>query len=75
MNSSQHKATPPAGSTRLFHSACDTRAVRQRTNPSQSTVPITAATKASQEKSAWVPGTSLVIRSAVRAGAPVCSAT
>ena len=58
ISSSQHRATPPAGSTRLFHSASRWRPVRQRTSQIQASVPSSASASASSENCGVKPGAS-----------------
>ena len=50
ISSSQHRATPPAGSTRLFQSASRWRPVRQCTSASQATLPARPAPGRRQSK-------------------------
>ena len=75
MASSQHKATPPAGSTRLFQIASRCRPVRQRTRPSQANVPALAASSAANENCGSKPGAKRAMFAAGLMGEPVCMPT
>ena len=50
MTKSQHRATPLAGKTRLFHSGCRVRPVRHLTSHSQANVAPSAGSSAHSEK-------------------------